>query len=118
MKVIFLVCQILMIFLLLNVKIVEVDLMVSVKNGINTSLKHLSIALTLFLPNATVVEFTVHCQMGLLSKLKGTVDSCLFLTFIRDEIFVLYFKMFSTGDIIISYIEVNKITDLTELFVM
>ena len=40
--------------------------------------------LTLSLPNATVVEFTVHCQTRLQSKFKGTVDSCLFLTDIRD----------------------------------
>ena len=35
--------------------------------------------LTLSLPNATVVEFTVHCQTRLQSKFTGTVDSCLFL---------------------------------------
>ena len=40
--------------------------------------------LTLSLPNATVVEFTVHCQARLQSKSRGTVDSCLFLTVIRD----------------------------------
>ena len=40
--------------------------------------------LTLSLPNATVVEFTIHCQTRLQSKFKGTVDSCLFLTVIRD----------------------------------
>ena len=40
--------------------------------------------LTLSLPNATVVEFTLHCQTRLQSKFKGTVDSCLFLTVIRD----------------------------------
>ena len=40
--------------------------------------------LTLSLPNATVVEFTVHCQTRLQSKFKGTVDSCLFLTVIRN----------------------------------
>ena len=44
----------------------------------------LYIFLTLSLPNATVVEFTVHCQTRLQSKFKGTVDSCLFLTVIRD----------------------------------
>ena len=38
----------------------------------------------LSLPNATVVEFTVHCQTRLKSKVKGTVNSCLFLTVIRD----------------------------------
>ena len=42
------------------------------------------VTLTLSLPNATVVEFTVHCQMRLQSKIKGTVDSCLLLTVIRD----------------------------------
>ena len=31
-----------------------------------------------------IVEFTVHCQTRLKSKFKGTVDSCLFLTVIRD----------------------------------
>ena len=40
--------------------------------------------LTLSLPNATVVEFTVHCQTRLQSKFKGTVEFCLFLTVIRD----------------------------------
>ena len=40
--------------------------------------------LTLSLPNATVVEFTVHCQRRLQSKFTGTVDSCLFLTSIGD----------------------------------
>ena len=40
--------------------------------------------LTLSLPNATVVEFTVHCQTRLQAKFKGTVDSCLFLTVIRN----------------------------------
>ena len=40
--------------------------------------------LTLLPPNTTVVEFTVHCQTQLQSKFKGTVDSCLFLTVIRD----------------------------------
>ena len=44
----------------------------------------LKILLTLSLPNATVVEFTVHYQTRLLSKFKGTVDRCLFLTVIRD----------------------------------
>ena len=39
---------------------------------------------TLSLPNVTVVEFTVLCKMRLQSKFKGTVDSCLFLTVIRD----------------------------------
>ena len=33
--------------------------------------------LTLSLPNATVVEFTVHCQTRLQSKFKGTVESSL-----------------------------------------
>ena len=40
--------------------------------------------LTLLLPNATVVEFTAHCQRRLQSKCKGTVGSCLFLTVISD----------------------------------
>ena len=43
-----------------------------------------STGLTLSLPNLTVVEFTIHCQTRLQSKFKGTVDSCLFLTAIRD----------------------------------
>ena len=38
----------------------------------------LRVSLTLSLPNATVVECTVHCQTQLQSKFKGTVDSCLF----------------------------------------
>ena len=42
------------------------------------------IYLTLSLPKATVVEFTFHCQTRLQSKFKGTVESCLFLTAIRD----------------------------------
>ena len=41
--------------------------------------------LTLSLPNATVVEFNVHCQTRLRSKFIGTVDSCLFQTVTRDE---------------------------------
>ena len=40
--------------------------------------------LTLSLPNATVIEFTVHCQTRLQSKFKGTVETCLFLTVIWD----------------------------------
>ena len=40
--------------------------------------------LTLSLPNATVVELTVHCQTRLQSKFKGTVDTCLFLAVIRN----------------------------------
>ena len=40
--------------------------------------------LTLSLPNATVVKFTVHCQTRLQSEFKGTVDSRLFSTVIRD----------------------------------
>ena len=40
--------------------------------------------LTLSLPNATVVEFYVHCQTRLQSKFKGTFNSCQFLTVIRD----------------------------------
>ena len=39
--------------------------------------------LTLSLPNATAVEFTVHCQTRLQSKCKGTFDRCLFLTVIK-----------------------------------
>ena len=48
------------------------------------SLWELILSLTLSLPNSTVVKFTIHCQTQLQSKLKGTVDSCLFLTVIRD----------------------------------
>ena len=40
--------------------------------------------LTLSLPNATVVEFTVHCQTRLQSRFNGTGDSCLFLTVTKD----------------------------------
>ena len=40
--------------------------------------------LALSLPNATVVEFTVHCQTRLQSKFTGTVDSGLFLSVIWD----------------------------------
>ena len=40
--------------------------------------------LTLSLPSATAVEFTVHCQTRLQSNLKGTVDSSLFLTVLRN----------------------------------
>ena len=47
--------------------------------------------LPLSLPNATVVEFTVHCQTRLQSS---TVDSCLFLTVIGDANISPYFKMF------------------------
>ena len=39
---------------------------------------------TLPLPNATEVEFTIHCQTRLQSKFNGTVDACLFLIVIRD----------------------------------
>ena len=46
--------------------------------------------LTLSLPNATVVEFTVHWQTRLQSKFKGTTDSCLFLTHIRDANFCVF----------------------------
>ena len=42
------------------------------------------VALTLSLPNATVVEFTVQCQTRLQSKFKGTVDSCLFFIVMKD----------------------------------
>ena len=51
--------------------------------------------LALSLPNATVVEFTIHCQKRPQSKFKGTVDSYLFLTVIRTQIILLYFKMFT-----------------------
>ena len=40
--------------------------------------------LTLSLPNATVVEFTLQCQTQLQSKFTGTVDIGLFLTVIWD----------------------------------
>ena len=55
--------------------------------------RHWFLLLTLSLPKATVVEFTVHCQTRLQSKFKGTVDSCLFFTVIRDATFW-YFKMY------------------------
>ena len=78
-------------------------------------------ALTLSLPYATVVELTVHCQTRLWSKFKGTYDSCLFLTVIRDaNLCSLFCKCL--GDILISYMEVNSIfctrIDLTRIFVM
>ena len=47
---------------------------------------------SLSLPNATVVEFTVHGQTRLQSKFKGTDDSCLFLTIIRDANLCSLFK--------------------------
>ena len=76
--------------------------------------------LTLLLPNATLVEFTFHCQTRLQSKFEGTVDSCLFLTIIRAQKFVLYFKC--SGDIIISYMEDYAIfctrMDFTKMFVI
>ena len=43
-----------------------------------------TIVLTLSMPNATLVDFTVHCQTQLQSKFKSTVESCLFLTVILD----------------------------------
>ena len=50
-------------------------------------------SLTLSLPNATVVEFTVHCQTRLQSKFKGTVDSCLFLTVLRNAFLCSLFQI-------------------------
>ena len=77
--------------------------------------------LTLSLPNATVVEFTIHCQTRLQSKLKGTVDSCLFLTVIRDANISSFISKCS-GDIIVSYKEVDTIfctrMEITKRFVM
>ena len=64
-------------------------------------------ALTLSLPNATVVEFTIHCQTRLQSKFKGTVDSCLFNRY--KELNCLFFISKCSGDIIVLYIEVNAI---------
>ena len=55
--------------------------------------------LTLSLPNLTIVEFTVHCQTRLQSRFKGTVDSCLCLTVLRDA--NLCSKC--SGDMMISY---------------
>ena len=50
--------------------------------------------LTLSLRNATVVELTIRCQTRRLqSKFKGTIDSCLFLTVIRDANLCSLFKM-------------------------
>ena len=64
--------------------------------------------LTLSLPNATVVEFTVHCQTRLQSKFKGTADTCLFLIVIRDSDLCLFISKCS-GYIILSYIDVFAI---------
>ena len=52
---------------------------------------------TLSLPNATVVVFTIHCQTRLQSKFKGTVDSCLFLTVIRDATLCSLFQQMFMG---------------------
>ena len=41
-------------------------------------------SLTLSLPNATVVEFTVHCQTRLQSKLKAQLIAVYFFTVIKD----------------------------------
>ena len=48
--------------------------------------------LTLSLPNATVVEIIFTAKMRLQSKFKGTVDSCLFLTVIRDAYLCFLFQ--------------------------
>ena len=80
------------------------------------------VILTLSLPNATAVEFTVHCQTRLQSKFISTVDSCLFLTVIRHATLWGFFISKCSGDIIISYMEVFAIfcirIDFTKMFVM
>ena len=55
--------------------------------------EHSNCCLTLSLPNATVVEITVHCQTQLQSKFIDTIDSCQILTVVREKRFVLYYKM-------------------------
>ena len=60
--------------------------------------------LTLSLPNATVVEITVHGQTRLQSKFKGAFDSCLFLTVIWDANICVFISKCS-GDIVVSYME-------------
>ena len=76
--------------------------------------------LTLSLPNATVVEFTVHCQTRLQSKFKGTVDSCLLNRY--NERNSLFFILNCSRDIILSYMEVYAIfctiIEFTKFFVM
>ena len=59
-------------------------LTIDIGRGLKIADESSETVLTLSLPNATVVEFTVHCQTRLQSKFKGTVDSCLFLTVIRN----------------------------------
>ena len=77
--------------------------------------------LTLSLPNATVVEFTVHCQTRIQSKFKFTVDICLFLTVIRDANLCFNFNMFKGHNNIVCR---SKDTifctrmDFTKMFVM
>ena len=65
----------------------------------------------------TVVEFTVHCQTSLPSKVKGKNDSCLFLTVIRDATLYSFISKCS-GDIIILYAIFCTIMDFTNMFVM
>ena len=76
--------------------------------------------LTHSLPNATVVEITVHCQTRLQSKFKGTVDSCFFNRY-RGRKYFFFISKFS-GDIIISYMKVDAIfctrIDFTSMLVM
>ena len=70
----------------------------------------------------TEVEFTVHCQTRLQSKFKGTVDSCPFLTIIKDANLWGFFILKCSGDIIISYMEYYAIfctrIDFRKIFVM
>ena len=49
--------------------------------------------LTLSLPNATVVEFTVHCQIYS-RNLKAQLIAVYFLTVLRDANLCFYFKLF------------------------
>ena len=75
-----------------------------------------NLVLTLLLPNATVVGFTVHCQTQLQSKFKGTVDRCLILTVIRDANLCTLFQNVQ------SYMDVSAIfctiMDFTKMFEM
>ena len=70
------------------------------------------------MPNATVVEITVHCQTRLQSKFKGT-DVSFNRYKGRNSLF---FISKCSGDIIISYMEVYaiycSIIDFAKMFVM
>ena len=76
-------------------------------------------SLTLSLPNATLVEFTVHCQTRDYSRnLKAQLLSILNSYKGRNSLFCI---SKCSGDIIISYLQVNAIfctrMDFTNMFV-